>query len=295
VYKNKKIILFAFASLDLIKSVNRLKAQAIKSNYYDEIKILSPKDFDQEMKQKFIEITNNKKNRGYGYWFWKPLFLKKIMNEINVGDIIHYVDVGCHIQNINSRFNDYLNLLIDKNKWILPFQYYSKKQKLEDGISFPDREEFKYTKADLLNYFGFLDNKNITHSPQFWAGSFFITKDSKSINFLKEWMNVFEKKFNLIDDTQSIIENLKGFIENRHDQSVFSLLCKKYDIKSLPAYDECEWGEKNQKRTWEHNMNNPILAKRDLKYGIFKRFLRRQKKNFNRLVVKFQNNFRRDG
>ena len=42
-------------------------------------------------------------------------------------------------------------------------------------------------------------------------------------------------------------------------------------------------------------MNNPILAKRDLKYGIFKRFLRRQKKNFNRLVGKIENNFRRDG
>ena len=54
-YKNKKIILFAFASLDLIKSVNRLKAQAIKSNYYDEIKILSPKDFDQ-MSQMLAEL-----------------------------------------------------------------------------------------------------------------------------------------------------------------------------------------------------------------------------------------------
>ena len=56
-YKNKKIILFAFASLDLIKSVNRLKVQAIKSNYYDEIKILSPKDFDGTLIE--LEEVNN--------------------------------------------------------------------------------------------------------------------------------------------------------------------------------------------------------------------------------------------
>ena len=42
-YKNKKIILFAFASQDLSRSANRLKKQALSSNYYDEIKILSPK------------------------------------------------------------------------------------------------------------------------------------------------------------------------------------------------------------------------------------------------------------
>ena len=35
-YKSKKIILFAFGTLDLKKSANRLKSQAINSKYYDE-------------------------------------------------------------------------------------------------------------------------------------------------------------------------------------------------------------------------------------------------------------------
>tara|TARA_B100001057_G_scaffold408461_1_gene422729 strand:+ start:576 stop:1445 length:870 start_codon:yes stop_codon:yes gene_type:complete len=286
VYKNKKIILFSFASLDLARSADRLMAQANSSNYYDEVKILSPKDFDESMKKKFTEIIYNRQYRGYGYWFWKPFFLKKIMNEINTNDIINYVDIGCHLQNRNSRFNEYLDLLVDTDKWILPFQYYYKKEDFDEGISFPDREEFKYTKGDLLNYFGFLNNKDVTHTPQFWAGSFFIRKNIKSINFLEEWISFFEKRFDLIDDTVSKIKNFDGFIENRHDQSIFSLLCKKYDIKPLSAYNECEWGEKNNKRTWEHNENNPILAKRDLKYSIFKRFIMRQKKNFNRLLRK---------
>ena len=285
-YKNRKILLFAFASLDLNRSAIRLKKQAESSNYYDEIKILNPKDFDEKMKRKFNNIVQQRKNRGYGYWFWKPLFIKKIMEQLNPGDIIHYVDIGCHIQNKNFKFNNYLDLLIDNDRWILSFQYNSEESKFKNEISFPKREEFKYTKGDLLDYFGYLDNKNVTDSPQFWAGSFFIVKGIQALNFLDEWINIFEKKFDLIDDSKSKINNLEGFIENRHDQSVFSLLCKKYNVKSLSAYDECEWGEKDNKRTWKHNKDNPILAKRDLKYSILKRFLKRQTKNLKRLLRK---------
>ena len=285
-FKNKKIILFAFGSGDLKKSANRLRLQSIESKYYDEIKILNPENFDENMKKKFTYITSNRNKRGYGYWFWKPLFLQKIMNDIDEGDIIHYVDIGCHIQNKNSRFNEYLELLDKPNMWILPFQYHLNQIKYSDNILFQKREEFKYTKADLFDHFGFLNNKDITHTPQFWAGSFFLVKNLESENFLNEWIKIFEEKPNLIDDSNSKIKNFYGFIENRHDQSVFSLLCKKYQLKSLSAF-ECEWGEKNNKRTWEHNFNNPILAKRDLKYGIFKRFINRQIRTFKRYKKKY--------
>jgi len=283
-YKNKNIILFAFASLDLKKSVERLKEQALKSKYYDDIKIITPNDFDYDTKCKFKNLV---KKRGYGYWFWKPFLLTKIMKEINYGDIVHYLDVGCHINKTKSnRFNEYLDLIIDEDKWLLAFQYHEKDIKFSDEIKFPKREEFKYTKCDLFDYFQCLHEKKITHTPQFWAGNFFIKKHKKSENFLKRWNKVFDKNFHLVDDTSSKIPNFNGFLENRHDQSVFSLLCKKNFIVSLSAY-ECEWAEKNNLRTWEHTLDNPILAKRDLQYNIFKRFLNRQKKNFRRIKSKF--------
>lgn len=285
-YKNKKIILFAFGSNDLSRSAKRLKKQAENTNYYDDIRILNPTNFDQKMQKMFEAIISKRKNRGYGYWFWKPLFLKKILNEIKNGDIIHYVDIGCHLQNKNYRFYEYLDFLIDEDNWILPFQYFSNTSSFSKEISFSQRQEYKYSKADLLDHFNFLNKKDITHSPQFWAGSFFISNQKESENFLNEWINVFEKKIELIDDSNSEISNFDGFIENRHDQSVFSLLCKKYGIKSLSAY-ECEWGEKNNKRTWEHNIDNPILAKRDLRYNIFKRFLNRQIKTYKRYKKKY--------
>ena len=49
-YKNKKIILLAFATQDLKRSVNRLQKQAEESLYYDLIKIFSPNDFDDKLK-----------------------------------------------------------------------------------------------------------------------------------------------------------------------------------------------------------------------------------------------------
>ena len=55
------------------------------------------------------------------------------------------------------------------------------------------REEFKYTKSDLLEYFECLNKKEITHTPQYWAGSFFIKKDLKSERFLEEWNKVYKR------------------------------------------------------------------------------------------------------
>ena len=281
-YKGKKIILFAFASLDLKRSVKRLQEQALNSNFYYSIKIITPNNFNQETKTKVTNLLKKGKKRGYGYWFWKPFFLSKIMKEINDGDIIHYMDIGCHIKKTGSnRFYEYINPLTDTSKWLVAFQYHANKIECLNQIKFPKREEFKYTKSDLFEYFHCINKKEITHSPQFWSGSFFIKKNDNAERFVKKWNKVFEERFDLIDDTPSNIKNFSGFIENRHDQSVFSILCKFFSIESLSAY-ECDWGEKDNKRTWDHIVNNPILAKRDLQYNIFKRFINRQIKNYKR-------------
>jgi len=278
-----KVILFAFASNDLKKSAKRLLSQANDSKFYDEINIISPNKFDNILKSKIKHLFSKGKKRGFGYWIWKPYLLKKIFDKINYGDIVNYLDIGCHLIKKNSlKFNQYLKFIKQDENWILPFQYHSNLDHSVKNISFPNRDERKYTKGDLLEYFNFYNDTKKTDTPQFWAGCFFIKKTDLSIKFLDEWLSVFDKNFQLIDDTPSIKKNLNGFQENRHDQSVYSLLCKKYDLKSFSAY-ECEWAYLNNDRTWQHNKDFPILAKRDLKYSIMTRFLRRQKKNLRRL------------
>ena len=267
----------AFGSNNLNKSIKRFLFQAEQSKFYDQIKIFKENDFDQKMNNFILKITKEKK-RGFGYWIWKPYFVLKVLEESNFGDIVNYVDIGCHIIGENKkRFNDYLNILNDENIWLLPFQYKEDYKILNNKYHYPRIEEYKFTKSDLFEYYDCLNNKEIINTPQFWAGSFFIKKTENSLYFMKQWLDIFFKRFDLVDDTNSKKENHTDFIENRHDQSVFSILCKKNFITALSAY-ECDWALFDNKRTWSHNIDSPILAKRDLKYNILKRFLDRQKK-----------------
>ena len=290
--KENKIILLAFATDDLQKSINRLKKQASESNFYEKIKIFNSNGLPPDLRHKIDTLLSMQKKRGYGYWIWKPYLIKKIFNEIEYGDIVNYLDIGCHILKENtSKFNEYLNFIKKNDKWILPFQYHSNFNHNNKEIIFPTRLEKEYTKGDLLHYFGVYDNKSFVETPQFWAGCFFLKKTEKSINFLEEWIDVFEKRFDLIDDGLSKVKNYSNFLENRHDQSVYSLLCKKYKLESFSAF-ECDWAYMDNERTWSHNKTSPILAKRDLKYNIYMRFINRQKKTYKRLKKKYFEKFK---
>ena len=45
--------------------------------------------------------------------------------------------------------------------------------------------------------------------------------------------------YHLIDDTPSLLENTVDFREHRHDQSIYSLLLKKYNIHSDKNINNC--------------------------------------------------------
>ncbi len=291
-YKNKKIILISFASKDLIRSAKRIRQEAENSKFYDEIKIFNEDDFDKDIGKLVKDLIKKNKKRGYCYWIWKPYFICETFKKLNYGDIINYADVGCSIIGENNkRFYEYLNMFSDKNRWLLPFQYKEDNKILSEEFEYPKREEYKFTKSDLLDYFGCLNDPRIVNTPQYWAGNFFIRKSNDSIKFINDWLDIFYKRFDLVDDTPSILNNNIKFVENRHDQSVFSILCKKKNISSLSAY-EIDWAIFNNKKSWEHNKNSPILAKRNLKYNFFKRFLNRQKKTYKRLVRKLSENLK---
>ena len=79
--KNKKIILVAFGSNNLNKSIKRFLFQAEQSKFYDQIKILSNNDIDAKGKKILLKFKNK---RGYGYWFWKPYLILKIMKKASI-------------------------------------------------------------------------------------------------------------------------------------------------------------------------------------------------------------------
>jgi hypothetical protein len=76
------------------------------------------------------------------------------------------------------------------------------------------------------------------------GGILFIRKCEKSLEIIRKWIKVFYDDFALVDDSPSKYPNFPEFIENRHDQSVWSLLVKLNGVRRLSHSEQCEVDDK---------------------------------------------------
>ena len=282
--KTDNLYLCSFASPDLEKSKKRFLSQANKMGIYKKVKVFGLDDLSISKKNQINNFFKNKKKRLFGYGCWKAEIIKKFLKKVPNNSIVQYSDIGCHL-NIKglNRLKEYTSLC--SKKGILTFQYKLPKQKKLKSIKnirFQRYFEYEYTKMDLFKFLIKKNKINIFNSEQIMSGIIFFKKNKFSLNLLSNWEKIL-KKNNLIDDSKSYFSNHKKFVEHRHDQSAFSLICKKKGVYSISSA-ECEWAEKKNKRIWQHLKNFPIHARRDKKYNIFKRFLNRQTKNLRRLI-----------
>ncbi|GHT52311.1 hypothetical protein AGMMS49982_12180 [Bacteroidia bacterium] len=211
--ENHQVFFVSFADTRMRKSAARLTQQAIAMNVFDEIYILDERNLSVDFLSKFKDKLRGNV-RGFGYWAWKPQIILQVMERMAEGDVLLFTDMGCHLN--PERRNKMLEL-IEKTKTassgILAFQMRRNTEKW-------------WTKGDLLDYFGVRKRTDITESGQV-AGTFFLLRKCQAAEkMIREWMAVFENNFELIDDSLSLSPNLDGFREHRHDQSIFSLLCK---------------------------------------------------------------------
>jgi hypothetical protein len=259
-----------FADSRLSNSLNRIENQALNMDVFDKIFIYDETKLDVEFRQ----LLNSKLvfgSRGYGYWCWKPQIILQTLLSVQEGDVIQYTDSGCHL-NLNGRLRllEYFDIAKKSESGILSFR--SKNNwELKEGEKNYENLEYKYNKADLLAFFGVLDNPDILNSVQYEAGIIFIRKDNNTIRFIQDWINVFINNFNLIDDSPSLRKNLDGFLDHRHDQSIYSLMCKLNGVSEL--YSTEYYTESN----WDELLNYPIWVKRDMDFGFSHRVKRRLK------------------
>ena len=91
--------------------------------------------------------------------------------------------------------------------------------------------DYLWSKADLRAYLKIDDN--IAKKKQNAATKICFIKNKETTNFFNLWYDICIKdNYRYITDTPSIIPNPNNFCDHRHDQSVFSLLIKKYNFKS---------------------------------------------------------------
>ena len=283
--------LVSFADSRMYKSLIRLSKQAHKLKFFDNIYLLDESNLSNSFKEKFKDnlILGSK---GYGFWCWKPEIIINIMDKLKDGDCLLYVDAGCHL-NIHGkkRLLEYFNLIKKQDKGVIAFQAIEPNKENSnlryDGRKLRNLENYKWIKGDALDYFNVRNNDAVINAQEIAGGVFLIKKCEQSITIIKEWQKIIYTRFDLISDTPSVSPNLSGFIENRHDQAIWTLLCLKYRIKILSAY-EFWYPKKNSKKLksdWNALREFPIHVKRDKDLGIVNYLIRR----FNKKIFQFKN------
>lgn len=265
----KKVFL-TFADRRLYRSLNRLSIEAQNMNLYDEIIAADESFLDQDFKSQFSDKLKSG-IRGFGYWCWKPQIIKQVLDQLNEGDILQYTDVGCRLNpQGRPRLLEYFEIASMDEMGILAFQNIPPTGRLcHDGRKLLNLIDSQWTKGDLVDYFSVRNNPEILESPTIGSGIFFIKKSVQSHSLINDWLKVYETEFKLADDSPSISPNLDGFIENRHDQAIFSLLCKIRGARTISAYEYWYPKVDNLKKSdWDALAYMPIHAKRDKDYGM---------------------------
>jgi hypothetical protein len=204
-----KVWFSSFADSKYSKTKTRIYDEAVNSKFFDHIKLFGEEDLSSDM----LNYCNTN-SRGFGYWSWKPTIVGKCLDNMEAGDILVYCDIGCIINPKGiRRFNEYKELLREVD--MLAFQ--------------TPHLECQYCKMDLVVQ---LNAERFLNTGQVAATSFIIKKTPNTVDIINTWIKL-ASDYHLIDDSPSIIQNHPDFIDHRHDQSIFSLICKTKNVLLL--------------------------------------------------------------
>ena len=203
-----KLKIISFGSNDEYINLAEKTVRSVKNLYSEsETKVFKPKDLPDEI-NKYAKSYS----KGYGYWVWKPYIVKKALSTVNQNDILLYVDGRSGLMKTGKPIR-WLNDFIIENQFDI-------------AIWQMVHKEMSWTNGDIISAFNLDLNSELLKTGQFAATFHAWRKNIRSLNFLNEWLNFLLDNQEICRDDDSKNLNHRKFIENRHDQSVFSLLIK---------------------------------------------------------------------
>ena len=247
----------------MIRALQRIKNQAVAMGSYDLIVLANEYSLDLAFREQFSEHLKPGV-RGFGYWSWKAQIILQTLRQMNDGDLLQYIDAGCHLNPRGcKKLDEYFLKAQNSESGILAFQaipptFHNEK------IELPDLRESRWCKGDLCDALGVRSNKNIMDTQTIGSGIIFIKKCDESMRIISSWFDVYKNNFNLIDDSKSKSENLPDFVEHRHDQAIFSIIAKLNKVETISAFEY--WypnGKKSLGCDWKLLKEYPIHARRD--------------------------------
>ena len=199
-----------------------------KTAYYfgaDKVIEYSPADLDREFYERNKFILDQP--RGAGYWLWKPYIIKDALNKVSDGDIVFYVDSGI--------------FFINKIQFLIDAMNREKLNVMVFGVYEGYHLEKIWTKRDAFILMD-CDEKKFTDAPQFGGGYVLFRKCSESFSFVEDWLKYMQDPRIVTDMPNQLgVENYPEFKENRHDQTVLSLLAKKYNLLPFRQPQQENW------------------------------------------------------
>ena len=207
-----------FATDDHMSFAIKNVESALSVGKFDTATIYTMNDLDEHFKYKNKYLLNFKRLAGYAVW--KPYIILKKLLEIDENDILCYNDSKyIWLKDVREYEKD---ILISRN-----IGGYLNKPNSGNNI---EKQWTKFDAYALMNVkLGHIKD-NFSNTSQIWSGFLLLRRCFNSIRFVGEWLT-YNQDDRIVTDSKSIFgpeDNI--FTENRHDQTVLSLLFKKWGI-----------------------------------------------------------------
>ncbi|MBP0902859.1 hypothetical protein ACFSKN_07550 [Mariniflexile gromovii] len=168
----------------------------------------SPEDIEKS--QWDLHASSLKYSKGFGNYFWKPYLVNKALKEVKEGEYLLSADSG--------------SIFI---KSVLPLVKHLEKSKKNILCFRLLLIEKQWTKKDAFILMD-CDSPEYTNTPQITSTFVLVKKCKESIDFIKDWEKYSRDSRILSDDPSVLGADYPEFIQNRHDQTILSLLSKKH-------------------------------------------------------------------
>lgn len=167
------------------------------------------------------------RERGAGFWSWKPYIIEQALLDVRAGDVICYSDVGrMKVLLLRANLDPFIRWMDDRGQDCIP------------GVHAPWHGPIsKWARKDTLAALG-CDEPRFHQAPQMQASFSVWRRTPETLAFVKEWKDCCFNRMLVSDDPNpSGQENFPEFVTQYGDQTMLSLLTLKKGLKGL------EWGD----------------------------------------------------
>jgi hypothetical protein len=223
-------VFISYANHNFRMAGERIQREANEMGIFSQVKIYNENDIDSQFKESLKDILS--RNRGGGYWLWKPYIVNDMLSKVKE-----------NVQRLKESI-DMVGPSTGKSVFAMRL------------LGHPENV---WTSQPIFDYFNVDKGDEAYSSVQIVTGVHIYRKCEQSVNMVKKWLDVAINRPDLFTDDHNA-ETKKvnpTFNENRHDQSIFSVILKTEPYKATAVIidQEIEPGDSGDSK-------KVILAKR---------------------------------